>query len=252
MLPIVLSHSRAVLTNHYALLPEIGFQLSFLPHFEKTRARIQASPEIGRAGFAQMLLEIDPGGGTINPVNDGLEHFFYILSGSLHIQAAGEEKELSAAGYVYIPEGMSFSLHNPTENICRVEWIKRPYKQAGYPTPSHLFGDKNQVPLVPYAAIPGCYSQFLLPEEDMAFDMSIKVIQFDPGVNFDVVETHIHEHGLYMLAGSGLYYLGDKLYEVQATDFIWMAPYCPQYFISTGWERSAYLLYKNINRDVSF
>jgi (S)-ureidoglycine aminohydrolase len=38
--------------------------------------------------------------------------------------------------------------------------------------------------------------------------------------------------------------------EVQATDFIWMAPYCPQFFFCTGWEDGAYLLYKDVNREV--
>ncbi len=39
------------------------------------------------------------------------------------------------------------------------------------------------------------------------------------------------------------------LIEVQKDDFIYMAPYCPQFFYATGWEKSAYLLYKDVNRD---
>lgn len=252
MLQNVLSSKRAVLTTNYALLPADGIPVSFFPNFRKTTARIQASPEIGRAGFAQMLLEVEPGGGTITPINDKLEHFLYVLDGGLHIQDSGEEIELSAGGFVYVPPGSSFTISNSAEERCRIEWIKRPYQRAGYPFPSLLYGNKDQVPLVPYPTIPGCYTQYLLPEEDMAFDMSMKIIQFDPGVYFDVVETHIHEHGLYMLTGRGIYYLSDKDHEVEATDFIWMAPFCPQFYTTTGWERSSYLLYKNVNRDISF
>jgi (S)-ureidoglycine aminohydrolase len=28
-----------------------------------------------------------------------------------------------------------------------------------------------------------------------------------------------------------------------------MAPFCPQFFYATGWDKSAYLLYKDVNRD---
>jgi (S)-ureidoglycine aminohydrolase len=252
MLPLVISQNRAVLTNHYAILPAKGFPVSFLPNFDYVSARFQASPEIGRAGFAQLLLDMDPGGGTRIPVNDGLEHFLYVIEGTLEIQVGSQNKELTLSDYVYIPSGTSFSIHNNKESSAKVEWIKRPYINAGYPIPPILFGNKDQVPLIPYPTIPGCFTQFFLPEEDKAFDMSMKIIHFDPGVYFDVVETHIHEHGLYMMTGCGLYYLGDKLYEVQATDYIWMAPYCPQFYFATGWERSSYMLYKNINRDITF
>jgi (S)-ureidoglycine aminohydrolase len=31
-----------------------------------------------------------------------------------------------------------------------------------------------------------------------------------------------------------------------------MGPYCPQFCFCTGWEEAAYLLYKDVNRDVTF
>lgn len=31
-----------------------------------------------------------------------------------------------------------------------------------------------------------------------------------------------------------------------------MGPFVPQQFYATGWAESAYLLYKNVNRDVRF
>ena len=57
------------------------------------------------------------------------------------------------------------------------------------------------------------------------------------------------EHGLYMLAGRGIYWLNGDYHEVQAGDFIYMAPYCPQFFYATGWEKGRYLVYKDVNRD---
>ena len=55
-----------------------------------------------------------------------------------------------------------------------------------------------------------------------------------------------------MLSGQGMYLLGRTWHEVWKDDFIWMGPYCPQQFYPTGWEDSAYLLYKDVNRDVRF
>ncbi len=49
-----------------------------------------------------------------------------------------------------------------------------------------------------------------------------------------MVEIHVMEHGLLMLEGGGIYRLGDRWYPVTAGDFIWMAPYCPQWFGALG------------------
>jgi (S)-ureidoglycine aminohydrolase len=58
------------------------------------------------------------------------------------------------------------------------------------------------------------------------------------------------EHGLVMLEGQGVYYLGDRWHEVLAGDFIWMGPYCPQSFYATSSGPARYIYYKNVNRDV--
>ena len=60
----------------------------------------------------------------------------------------------------------------------------------------------------------------------------MSLLAFDPGVGLDKVEIHDEEHGLYMTAGGGTYLLEDRELEVQAGDFIYMAPYCPQSFVA--------------------
>jgi hypothetical protein len=49
------------------------------------------------------------------------------------------------------------------------------------------------------------------------------------------------EHGLLMLEGGGIYRLGNCWYPVQTGDFIWMAPYCPQWFGALGKTPAKYL-----------
>ncbi len=56
------------------------------------------------------------------------------------------------------------------------------------------------------------------------------------------------EHGLLMLEGQGIYRLGDRWYPVAAGDFIWMAPYCLQWFGALGKVPAKYLIYKPWNR----
>ena len=81
-----------------------------------------------------------------------------------------------------------------------------------------------------------------------AYDFAVNTMTYDPGAALGMVEIHVMEHGLLMLEGGGIYRLGDAWYPVQAGDFIWMAPYCPQWFVAEGDGPAKYLIYKDWNR----
>ena len=95
---------------------------------------------------------------------------------------------------------------------------------------------------------PDAMLQTLLPADDPAFDMAVNIFTYQPGATLPFVETHIMEHGLLMLKGQGVYRLDDRHYPVMAGDVIWMAPWCPQWYVSMGKTPSAYIYYKNVNR----
>jgi (S)-ureidoglycine aminohydrolase len=59
---------------------------------------------------------------------------------------------------------------------------------------------------------------------------------------------HIMEHGLLMLEGGGIYRLGDSWYPVTTGDFIWMGPWCPQWFGANGKVPAKYNIYNDSNR----
>ena len=84
--------------------------------------------------------------------------------------------------------------------------------------------------------------------DDFAFDCAVNTMTFQPGATLPMVEIHVMEHGLLMLSGGGIYRLGDYWYPVSAGDFIWMAPYCPQWFGALGNVPARYLIYKDWNR----
>jgi (S)-ureidoglycine aminohydrolase len=248
--PGIAGRSRAVVTAQYALMPAEGILASALPGFQGTTARVQTAPPMG-ARFAQMLLEIAPDGGTTAVRDDGLEHVFYVVGGTLEFTLDGQAHTLAVGGYVYVPVEHPYGLRNASTDECRVIWIKRPYEPIDLPAPAPIVSTRNDLERnAPHTT--GRYWQYLLPTDDLAFDMQVNILGFEPGTYFPYVETHVMEHGLYMLEGQGVYLLAGDWHEVEPTDFIWMAPFCPQDFFCTGWDEAAYLLYKDVNRDVRF
>jgi (S)-ureidoglycine aminohydrolase len=80
------------------------------------------------------------------------------------------------------------------------------------------------------------------------YDFAVNTMTYDPGASLSMMEVHVMEHGLLMLEGGGIYRLGDSWYPVEAGDFIWMAPYCPQWFGALGKRPAKYLIYKDWRR----
>ena len=248
--PGIFGHNRTMVTPHYAVMPPEGILESRLPAWHDTLIRFHTSPSMG-AAFAQALLEMAPGGGTSGPVTDGLEHFLYVVAGSVEFGSDAVSQTLETGGFVYSPAGAALSVR-AVDGPARAIWIKRPYEPAaGTTKPAALFGHRDRVERR-LKHTDGRAWQHLLPDEDMGFDMAVNILSFAPGTYFPFVETHIMEHGCYILQGQGLYLLGRDWHECWTGDFIWMGSYVPQQFYCTGWEEASYLLYKNVNRDVSF
>ena len=84
--------------------------------------------------------------------------------------------------------------------------------------------------------------------DNFTFDMAVNTMTFQPGAQLPRVEIHVMEHALLMLEGEGIYRLGERWYPTRAGDFIWMAPYCPQWFGALGKKPTKYLIYKDWNR----
>ncbi len=250
--PGAIGHNRGVVRTHFAFMPPEGVLVSRLPHFDATVVRVLAAPVLG-ARFAQYLLEIEPGGGTPRPFGeDGIQHFYYVLSGQGRFAMAGAPaREVRPGSYAYVPPGVAFSLSNAGTGPLNVLGLRKRYEAIGLPLPEPILSHADAVPVTNHTGAEGRGFQFLLPRGDLRFDFEMNLMWFKPGAHFPDVETHVMEHGLYMLEGQGLYFLGDEWHEIWAGDFIWMGGYCPQQFYPTGFADAAYLLYKNVNRDVA-
>jgi (S)-ureidoglycine aminohydrolase len=248
--PGIAGHNRTMVTPHYAVMPPEGILESRLPGFERSRIRFLTAPAMG-AGFVQALLEVEDGGGTTVPWQDGLQQFLYVLEGRAIVTAGAGTRLLEAGCYAYVPAGGAFALRAEA-GPARAIWLRKPYQPAaGVAPPAARFGSRATAPRVEKHTAGRAWT-LLLGEAELSMDMEVNILSFAPGTYFPFVETHIMEHGLYMLEGQGLYLLGRDWHECWAGDFIWMGPFVPQQFYATGWGETAYLLYKNINRDVRF
>ena len=78
--------------------------------------------------------------------------------------------------------------------------------------------------------------------------MHVNIVSFEPGGAIPFPETHVMEHGLYVLEGKAVYLLNTDWVEVQAGDFMWLRAFCPQACYAGGPGRFRYLLYKDVNR----
>ncbi len=243
----MVSRCRATLNpGAYVILPQPNRVTSTIPDFQGTAVQVLAAPEMG-ARFVQYELIMDPGGGSIEPLTDDLEHFLYVLEGDVSLSVDGTKHALQVGGYAWLAPGTTYHMLNAREEKSRVLWLRRRHIQnRRWSTPKAFVSHEQQVPALPEDTY---LEQHLIPYENPAFDMGVNLLNFEPGIYFGFVESHIMEHGLYMLAGRGVYWLNGDFHEVQANDFIYMAPYCPQFFYATGWEKGRYLVYKDVNRD---
>lgn len=234
----------------YMILPRANRVEHFLPGLEGIEAQVMASPQIG-AKFVEHELVIHPNGKTIRPIEQVFEHFFYVLEGNLSFEFAGKKHKMGEGNFCWLPPNSSFQFKNGQDDVTRVVWVRRKFEEVeGLKIPDPIFAHERDVPAKPTDTY---MQQILTPYDNLEFDMGINLQVFEPGQYFSFVESHVMEHGLYMLYGRGVYWLNKDFMETQKDDFIYMAPWCPQFYYPTGWDKSAYLLYKDVNRDyVSF
>lgn len=239
--------SRARVERDWALLPPEGVAESVLPEWEGTASKILAAPAMG-AGFAQYDLTIATDGGTQQTLPEHVEAFLFVHSGKVRCDVNGSGQTFEPGGYTYMRPGSRFMVHADTD--AKLTWLKKRYVPFGGSRPWDVFGNEREMPGETYMGFEGLILKTLLPV-DPAFDMAMNIFTFPLGASLPVIETHVMEHGLVMLQGQGVYYLGREWMEVQAGDFIWMGPYVPQSFYATGGEPARYLYYKDVHRDVT-
>jgi (S)-ureidoglycine aminohydrolase len=223
--------------DHLLLTPDT-FVRAPLPGMKNATAIVHVAPAVG-AAFTQYTAEFEPGG-TLGATD--CQRFVYVLEGKL--TAAG--KTLGKGDYAYLPTGTTAPVTAKTK--ARAALIEKPYLELDGKTEPAMFTGRESA-IAPKALLDDAAIEVrcLLPD-DFAFDFAVNTMTYQPGATLPMVEIHVMEHGLVMLAGGGIYRLGDDWYPVTEGDFIWMAPYCPQWFGALGKVPAKYLIYKDWNR----
>jgi len=220
-------------SNHLLQTPD-AFVRTALPGMQKAMAIVHAAPALG-SRFTQYTAEFEAGG-AMEPASS--QRFLYVLEGELEVNDA----VVPRAGFAY-SRGKVVA-----KTSARAAVIEKPYHSLpGVSAPASFIAHEDQVAVTPFNGDEALLVRCLVPD-DPAFDFAVNTMTYLPGASLPLVEIHVMEHGLLMLEGGGIYRLGENWYPVAAGDFIWMAPYCPQWFGALGKMPAKYLIYKDWNR----
>ena len=161
--------------------------------------------------------------------------------------------EMAPGGYAYLPPGSTWTLHNETEATATFHWIRKRYQRVeGVAVPEALVTNEREVAPVDMPGTDGAWSTTRFVEiDDLRHDMHVNIVNFQPGGTIPFPETHVMEHGLYVLEGKAVYLLNTDWVEVEAGDFMWLRAFCPQACYAGGPGPFRYLLYKDVNRHAS-
>lgn len=227
--------------NHLLLTPDT-FVRTPLPGMKNCTAVVHVGSALG-AAFTQYTAEFEAGG-VLGPTL--AQRLLYVLEGNLSVDVNGKSNPLAPRGYAFVPADVPHLV--TSKKASRAVVIEKPYRPLPNVAPSNaIISSEDSV--APHALNddPDLQVKCLLPDE-MPFDFAVNTMVYQPGAALSQVEMHVMEHGLLMLEGGGIYRLGDSWYPVTAGDFIWMGPWCPQWFGAIGKIPAKYLIYKDSNR----
>jgi (S)-ureidoglycine aminohydrolase len=246
---------RAVFTEAYVVIPKGVMRdivTSSLPFWDDTRAWILSRPLSGFAeSFSQYIMEVQPGGGSLRPEPDsGAEAVLFAMEGELTVTLGGEVHRLQPGGYAYLPPASGWTARNDGGAPARFHWIRKIYDRVeGIDVPEPFF--RNEQDIAPLS-MPGTEGRWattrFVDPEDLRHDMHVNIVTFEPGGTIPFAETHVMEHGLYVLEGKAVYRLNQDWVEVEAGDYMWLRAFCPQACYAGGPGKFRYLLYKDVNR----
>jgi (S)-ureidoglycine aminohydrolase len=246
---------RAVFTEAYAVLPRGTMRdivTSRLPHWDDTRLWVIARPLSGFAEtFSWYVVEVAPGGGSERPDDDPeAEAVLLVVGGTASLTLGSVEHRVGPGGYAFVPPGTDWSLRNRADEPATFHWIRKAYERVdGVDVPEAFVVHEDDVAIEPMPGTDGAWgTQRFVDPLDVRHDMHVNIVTFEPGGAIPFPETHVMEHGLYVLEGKAVYLLNKDWVEVQAGDFMWLRAFCPQACYAGGPGRFRYLLYKDVNR----
>ncbi len=246
---------RSRFTEAYAVIPGGSMRdivVSYLPYWTDTRLWVIARPMSGFAEtFSHYVMDVAPGGGSDRPETDEMaEAVLFVMDGQGTLTAGGTDHRLVPGSYAYLPASGEWSLKNDGDKQLRFHWIRKAYEPVdGLPYPDLLVTHEDDVT---HEAMPETEGRWatarFVEQSDLRHDMHVNIVTFQPGAVIPFAETHVMEHGIYVLEGKAVYRLNQDWVEVEAGDYMWLRAFCPQACYAGGPGPFRYLLYRDVNR----
>jgi len=250
---------RAMFTEAYAVIPKGTFSdivTSFLPFWNGTRFWVLSRPLSGFAEtFSQYIAEMQPDGGSDTPETDAsAEGVLFVVEGEITLTIAGEVHVMGEGGYAYLPPKCDWTIHNKSKASAKFHWVRKAYEYVeGLDAPEPFVTNENDVAPTEMPETGGVWATTRFVDmADMRHDMHVTIVTFQPGGVIPFAETHVMEHGLYVLEGKAVYRLNQDWVEVEAGDYMWLRAFCPQACYAGGPVPFRYLLYNDVNRHMRF
>lgn len=246
----LLSTRAIVRPGLWAVLPDGGLVNNVVPPIENCKVSIVASPKMG-ASFVQYMVDAGPEGGMSKPwaAESGIESFLYCIDGRIQVTVGEESRILEKGGYVFAPAQQGMQFKNINADHSRIMLYKQVYTPLEGYSPWVVWGNINQIEGFDLHGMQNVQMKNLLPC-DLGFDFNFHTLTFRPGASHDFIETHVQEHGAFVLTGEGMYYIDDHWMGIKKGDFIWFGPYVTQAAYAVGTEEFSYIYSKDCNRDV--
>ena len=249
---------RAIVTEAYTVIPKGVLRdivTSVFPEWTNTRAWVLNRPVAGGATtFSQAIVEVAPGGGATKPEPQAqVQGFIFVLTGQLTLLIEGTEHLLVDGGFAYLPAGATWSARNDGTELTSFHWLRKRYEVLeGVAAPAPVVGNERDIEPGPMPGTDGKWrTTRMLDPNDVAFDFGVNIVTFEPGASIPFAETHVMEHGLYVLEGKGVYRMNGDWVEVETGDYMSLRAFCPQACYAGGPDNFRYLLYKDQNRQIA-
>ncbi|NBQ83430.1 MAG: (S)-ureidoglycine aminohydrolase [Alphaproteobacteria bacterium] len=244
-------------TPSYLMIDKIALTditASLLPQWRNTRLWVLARPMTGFSEtFSHYIMDVAAGGGSDHPDDDAnAEAVLFVVAGEGHLTLDGQSHALTAGSYAFISPSSDWALANSGQESLIFHWIRKRYQPAaGIEMPPSFVTHDDAVKPIAMPDTDGKWAttRFVDPS-DLRHDMHVNIVTFQPGGVIPFAETHVMEHGLYMLEGEADYYVNQDWIPVEAGDYLWLRAFSPQACIAKGNGPFRYLLYKDVNRQM--
>jgi (S)-ureidoglycine aminohydrolase len=137
---------------------------------------------------------------------------------------------LEAGGCAFLAPGAQWSVANRGDEATSFHWIRKAYEWLeGVPAPASIVTRDQAIEPVTMPDTDGVWATTRFSDaSDMAHDMQVNIVTFQPGGSIPFAETDVMEHGLFVPQGKAVYRLNDDWVECEAGDHMLLRAFCPQ------------------------